>query len=140
MDIDNDVAIMQWWHPGTSKEANLKAGRKKAILDLFGEWRPSVVSELEPLPSSVLRSSKILIWGFALGSDRFLPFATLDRIMDLDIVDLTWVQTLQHQKRCHVPCPSNHANGGLNMSALGHAMLQSSCHAFFHVRGSSLSI
>ena len=91
MDIDNDVAIMQLWHPGTSKEANLKAGRKRAILDLFGEWRPSeeFVSELEPLPSSVLRSSKILIWGFALGSDRFLPFATLDRIMDLDIVDLT---------------------------------------------------
>ena len=92
MDIDNDAAIIQWWHPGTSKEANLRAGRKKAILDLFGEWRPSdeyPLGELEPLPPSVVRSSKILLWGFHLESDHSLPFATLDRIMDLDIVDLT---------------------------------------------------
>ena len=60
----------------TSKEANLRAGRKKAILDLFGEWRPSdeyPLGELERLPPSVVRASKILIWGFIpLESDHFL--------------------------------------------------------------------
>ena len=74
------------------QRSEFESWQKKAILDLFGEWRPSdeyPLGELEPLPPSVVRSSKILLWGFHLESDHSLPFATLDRIMDLDIVDLT---------------------------------------------------
>ena len=41
MDVDDNSAIVQWWHPSMSKEANLKAGRKRNILDLFGEWSPA---------------------------------------------------------------------------------------------------
>ncbi|CAK9105722.1 OTU domain-containing protein, partial [Durusdinium trenchii] len=91
IDIDEDSAIIQWWHPGKSKEANLKAGRKKAILDLFGEWAPTddlPLTELEPLPPSILSPSKILIWGFNLESGQ-VPFEILDKVMDLDFVDLT---------------------------------------------------
>ena len=91
IDIEQDSAIIQWWHPGKSKEANLKAGRKKAILDLFGEWAPTddlPLTELEPLPPSILSPSKILIWGFNLESGQ-VPFEILDKVMDLDFVDLT---------------------------------------------------
>ena len=75
-----------------SKEANLKAGRKKNILDLFGEWNPAdelAVGEVEPLPPSVLAPSKILLWGFVLEEGTLLPFKVLGQIMDLDFVDLT---------------------------------------------------
>ncbi|CAL1140571.1 unnamed protein product [Cladocopium goreaui] len=66
VDVDGDSGIVQWWHPGKSKEANLKAGRKKAILDLFGGWQPTTdipVGELEPLPPSVVSPARIRIWG-----------------------------------------------------------------------------
>ena len=39
MDVDDDSAIAQRYHPSWSKDSNLKAGRKKSILDLFGEWQ-----------------------------------------------------------------------------------------------------
>ena len=92
MDVDDNSAIVQWWHPSMSKEANLKAGRKRNILDLFGEWSPAdelAVGEVEPLPPSVLTPSRILLWGFVLEEGTLLPFKVLDQIMDLDFVDLT---------------------------------------------------
>ena len=91
VDIDEDSAIIQWWHPGLSREANMKAGRKKEVLDIFSEWRPSdtfPLGELQPLPASVLSPKKILLWGFQLESNQ-LPFSVLDKIMDLEIADLT---------------------------------------------------
>ena len=92
MDVDDDSAIVQWYHPSTSKESNLRAGRKKSILDLFGEWQALdalPVDGVEPLPPSVLSPSKILIWGFHLEDNNLVPFKVLDQIMDLDFVDLT---------------------------------------------------
>ena len=101
VDVDGDSGIVQWWHPGKSKEANLKAGRKKAILDLFGGWQPTTdipVGELEPLPPSVVSPARIRIWGFTLDSGDQIPLSILDKVQgELDI-DLTGLKMSSTQR------------------------------------------
>lgn len=93
MDIDyeDQSAIVEWWHPEMSKEASMRQGRKKQILDVFGGWVPSEqveVSNLEPLPPSVIKADQISWWGFELEDGNKIPFDVLDSIMD-DGIDIT---------------------------------------------------
>ena len=96
IDIDesDQTAIIEWWVPEMNKESNMKAGRKKLVLDIFGTWCPvsesnMPASDLGALPPSILKSDKILLWGFEMEEDNKLPFLVLDRIMDEMKVDVT---------------------------------------------------
>lgn len=93
MDIDyeDQSAIVEWYHPQMSKEANMRQGRKKQILDVFGPWVPCEqveVSSLEPLPPSVIKADQVCWWGFELEDGDKIPFDVLDGIMD-DGMDIT---------------------------------------------------
>lgn len=94
LDEADQTAIIEWWVPEMNKESNMKAGRKKLVLDIFGTWCPVSesnlpASDLGVLPPSILKSDKILMWGFEMEEDNKLPFLVLDRIMDEMKVDVT---------------------------------------------------
>ena len=98
IDYQDESAIVQWWHPDVSKEASMKPGRKKQILDVFGPWMPSdqmVVDALEPLPPSIVKPSLVFLWGFEHEEENKLPFSVLDGIMDegIDITGLNMSTT-----------------------------------------------
>ena len=93
IDVNDESAIVQWWHPSYGKEASLRQGRKKVILDLFGEWKPAdtmTLHDLEVLPPSIVKSDKILLWGFQLDEGQ-LPFEVIDQIVDQLQIDVTGV-------------------------------------------------
>ena len=98
IDYQDESAIVQWWHPDVSKEASMKPGRKKQILDVFGPWMPSdqmAVDALEPLPPSIVKPSLVFLWGFEHEEENKLPFSVLDGIMDegIDITGLNMSTT-----------------------------------------------
>ena len=92
LDIDDEECLAQWYFPGKSREANMKVGRKKQVLDIFSSWSPAdtiPVEELVPLPPSIVKADKILLWGFDLENDSQIPFKVLDRILTEHHIDIT---------------------------------------------------
>ena len=125
--------VASWNEQRSEFESWQKKGNFGFVRRMASLWRVSSrwTGTFAPLGRQVFKDPSLGIpfgiWSLLaichIGPDHGSGHCWLDR-----------VQTLQHQKRCHVPRPSTHANGGLNMSALGHAMLQASCHAFFRFR------
>ena len=79
---------------------NFKPGRKKQILDIFGEWVPAdelPVEETQVLPNVVQPASKVLVWDFepepSIETDDpnrvLIPFHVFDKIIDIHNIDVT---------------------------------------------------
>ena len=115
--------VASWNEQRSEFESWQKKGNFGFVRRMASLWRVSSrwTGTFAPLGRQVFKDPSLGIpfgiWSLLaichIGPDHGSGHCWLDR-----------VQTLQHQKRCHVPRPSTHANGGLNMSALGHAMLQ----------------
>lgn len=84
--------MAQWWQPGTSKEANLRAGRKKDIVDIFGPWVATdslSLADVMEFPDPHIDPEDVLEWNFDLTDAGELTFEVLDRLVDEHKIDIT---------------------------------------------------
>ena len=87
-----DHFIIQWWLPPLNSAANFRPGRKKYVVDLFGQWKPldeHTVAEAASarLPPVLVPSEDIL--EIAELEDGKISFKTLDRLRLIHKLDMT---------------------------------------------------
>ena len=97
--IDSHKPRFAWYHPTRSPEMNMRAGRKKKVLDIFGAWIPAddvSLNETLTLPSVLQPASKVLAWDFDPEQDEegdavslLIPFSVFDHVMDVHRIDIT---------------------------------------------------
>ena len=85
--------LVNWFVPDYAPEASMKTGKKKLILDLFGEW--TSYGELSAdrargvdIPTVLIYPKAILIYNFEL-VDRKLPYSVLGDLRRTHGIDVT---------------------------------------------------
>jgi hypothetical protein len=92
-DISSDGAgLVEWLHPLKTTECKFASGKKKQMLDIFGAWvsvDSLILSDIENLPSPVIRPPDVLLWGFDFTDNSEIPFSVLDSLLDDHGLDFT---------------------------------------------------
>ena len=88
-----DACIVEWWVPPIGKKADFQKGRKKDIVDIFGQWRPFselIVKEAGEvdMPPVVVPVADVLEYNFDLEEGK-IPFKVLDALRTTHGIDTT---------------------------------------------------
>ena len=106
---DPDV-IVQYWAPPVAQVSRAGGGKKKMMIDLFGDWAPFdtlMISEAElvDFPDITVKKADILEV-ITLTGPGTIPYTALDKLRlehDIDVTGISFSQThLGHLYRAHV--------------------------------------
>ena len=80
---ESDRVLVSWWLPPDNDVQNYRAGRKKRMLDVFGEWfgiEQACLSDLDKtcLPGALVHQDDILECNFEM--DPAIPYEVLDSL------------------------------------------------------------
>ena len=72
--VGETKVLVQWWWPPVASRENFRGGRKQAVVDIFGAWRPLETIPLEELrgttlPEPLASAADILECNFALDGE-----------------------------------------------------------------------
>ena len=88
-----DELLVSWYVPCFSAEASMKAGKKKKVVDIFGEWTKyeqlsiEAANNVEVSPVLIMPNA-ILLYNFAF-DDRLIPYAVFDHLRTRHGIDVT---------------------------------------------------
>ena len=90
----DQIMLVSWWLPTYALQADMKPGRKKQVLDIFGSWRPADSLTLADivgtkLPEVLVSVSSILQYNFKLRDGDKIPYNILDNLRNAHGIDLT---------------------------------------------------
>ena len=93
--VEGSDIFVSWYVPSMTAAANFKAGRKRQVVDIFGEWRSAEgLSMIEArdlklvLPNPLIPASSVLEANFELEKGK-IPYGVLDRLRENHHIDVT---------------------------------------------------
>ena len=89
-----DSFVVRWMLPGLSKSAAGGQGRKKDVVDIFGEWVSSDDLSLEvmkeaKLPPAIVLKSDVLVYNASLEDGKKVSFELFDELSRVYGIDVT---------------------------------------------------
>ena len=88
-----DELLVSWYVPSFSAEASMKAGKKKQIVDIFGEWTRYEQLSIEgakniEVSPVLIAPNAILLYNFDF-ADRLIPYDVFDHLRTRHGIDVT---------------------------------------------------
>ena len=85
--------LVSWYVPSFSAEASMKAGKKKQIVDIFGEWTRYEQLSIEganniEVSPVLIAPNAILLYNFDF-ADRLIPYDVFDHLRTRHAIDVT---------------------------------------------------
>jgi hypothetical protein len=88
----NNEVLVAWWVPPFSKQINFRGGKKKDVMDVFGQW--TLAEELPwaalgTLPPPIVPVDAIICAGVVLSEESTIPYAIFDALRFNHNIDVT---------------------------------------------------